>query len=267
MIRLVCLLMVTAAWSAGAEEPAGTKLPVVTFAPFPVPGKVAIVQGGPGVTSKDRSFLNSPFASDHPPFVGIDFGDTVSDQNNSANALRVYRIDEVDRAPYPTIRPVIEKLRQRLASRRESDLDRLDVPVYPIPNALELIQVRTQYFDAAWGSGIFFATAFSSGVEEYPDNSSLTYLFEGLSKDGKYFVSAVFKVTHPKLDSSGYDPHLVSASGPTGSPVRQANQKKATAATAKAQAFLAGQPDDAFQPSLGKLWRWVSTLTFREPWQ
>ena len=264
--RLACLLLATVVWTAGAADPVGTKLPVVSFAPFPVPGKFVVVQGGPGVTSDDLKLVNSPFAPDHPPFVKIDFGDRVSDQNGSDHSLRVYRIDEVERAPYPTIRPIIEKLSRLLASREKGDLDRLGVPLYPIPNALELIQVKTQYFDAPWGSGIFFATVFSSGVEEYPKNSSLEYLFEGLSKDGKYFVYAAFKITHPKLSSPEYDPHLVSASGPTWSLVRQANQKKADAATAKAQAFLPEQPDDSFQPSLSKLRQWVSTLTFRDPW-
>lgn len=263
MTRLVCLMMVTAAWSAGAEEPTDTKLPAVTFGPLPVSGKIALVQGEPGVTDKNSSLANSPFAPDHPPFIEISFGDTVSDQNGSENRLRVYRIDETDQASYPTIRPVIEKLRQRLAANGKGNLDRLEVPVYPIPNALELIQVKAQRFDGTWGSGFFFATAFSSGVEEYPDNSSLEYLFEGLSKDGKYFVSAVFRITHPELDRPDYDPHLVSASGPTGSAVRQENQRKADAATAKAQALLSRQPDDSFRPSLGKLRRWVSTLAFR----
>ena len=266
MTRLACLLTVMVAWSASAKEPVGAKLPVVAFAPFPIPGKVIIVQGKLGVPDQGPTALKGTFAPDHPPFVKVDFGNWVSDQNGSEHTLRVYRIDDGDQARYPSIQPIVEKLRRLLDSRSKGDLDRLDVPVYPIPNAIQILRAKTQYFDAPWGSGLFFVAAFSSGVEEYPDNSSLEYLFEGLSKDGKYCVSAEFKIAHPELDSPGYDPHLVSASGPTWSPERQANQKKADAATAKAQAFLPGQTDDSFKPALGELRQWVSTLTFREPW-
>ncbi len=267
MTRLACLLVVMAVCPAGAKEPPGTKLPVVTFAPFLIPGKVAVVQGGLGVPGKRSDRWKGPFVPDHPLFIQVAFGNRVNDQNSSDYNVRVYRINEVGEAPYPTIRPIVEKLRQRLSSRGESDLDRLDVPVYPIPNAIQILRAKTQYFDAPWGSGIFFVAAFSSGVEEYPDSSSLEYLFEGLSNDGRYFVSAMFKITHPELDSSDYNPQLVSASGPTWSPEWRENQKKADAATAKAPALLSGQADDSFQPSLSELRQWGSTLTFRDPWQ
>ena len=267
MVKCLVGLLMVAAWSAHAEEPTGTKLPAVTFAPFPVSGKIAVVQGAPGVAGKSSDRLSGPLAPDHPPWVQVAFGDRVSDQNDSDYSVRVYRVDEVDKAPYPTIQPVVEELRRCLASRSKGDLDRVVVPVYPIPNAIQILRAKTRYFDAAWGSGVFFVAAFASGVAEYPENSSLQYLFEGVSKDGKYFVSAAFKIAHPKLDSPQYNPHLVSTSGPTSSAVRQANQKKADAATAKAQAFLPGEPDSSFKPSLSKLQRWMSTLTFREPWE
>ena len=164
----------------------GTKLPVVIFGLLPVDGKVIVVQGAPGVTDNDSRLVNGPFAPDHPPLTEIGFGEMVNDQNDSDHRLGVYRLDESQHALYPTTLPVVEKLRPLLASRSEGDLDRMAVPVYPIPNALELIKVKTRYFDAA---------------------------------------------------------------------------------SAKAQAFLPGQPDDSFQPSLGALRQWMSTLTFREPWE
>lgn len=265
MTRFVCLLMVMMTLSARAAEPVENKLPVVTFGPFPALARTCVVQGETGQPGSGLVRPDDSFNPDHPPFIRIGFGEVADNQGYSDYSLTVYRVGEVNQTLYPTVQPLVEKLRKLLTTRSKGDLDRLGVPVYPIRNAGELIQAKTQYFDANWGSGIFFVTSFSSGVEEYPDNHTLEYLFEGLSKDGKFLVSASFKITHPNLSSPGYRPHLSGTSGPLDAPVRRVGQAAADAATAKAQAFLPRQPDNSFHPSLGKIRQWVATLTVREP--
>ena len=76
-----------------------------------------------------------------------------------------------------------------------------ELPDYPPRNAAHLLQIRIQYLDAPWGSGLFYVTQF---VQDYawPDNERLVYLFQGLSKDEKFYVSADFRITHRSLDGA-----------------------------------------------------------------
>ena len=78
---------------------------------------------------------------------------------------------------------------------------------YPPRNAAHTFQLKLAYVDTAWGSGLFYLTQFSQEPHlDFANNEELVYLFQGLSKDGNFYVSAGIHVAHPKLPLRGNAP-------------------------------------------------------------
>jgi hypothetical protein len=119
------------------------------------------------------------------------------------------------------------------------------LPDFPSRNAEHLIEVKPSFIDAGWGSGFFYITKFVQDSGAWPDNETLVYLFQGLSKDGRFYVSADFRITHPALD------HAKPASS---------SEEDADKLTQKLGGLLAKEGDDSFTPSLKKIRDWVATL-------
>jgi hypothetical protein len=91
----------------------------------------------------------------------------------SHTLLRVYRISEVRSAPCQTIQPHLEQLRKLLKTRPatvpsgQKHGDHYDeyqqLPDYPPRNAGHLVQIKMEYLDAPWGSGLFYICQFTQG--------------------------------------------------------------------------------------------------------
>ncbi len=124
------------------------------------------------------------------------------------NYLRIYQIREMEKgALHRRSSRMSRSFRWLLKSRPDKVPNGMSqgeayqqLPDYPPRNAAHLFQVKMQYLDASWGSGLFYLAQFTQGPGNAPNNEELTYLFQGLSKDGQFFVSADLRVTHPKLD-------------------------------------------------------------------
>jgi hypothetical protein len=126
----------------------------------------------------------------------------------SRNVLRIYRISAADSAPYQTIQPQIKSLR-RLLTERPTTVAEDSLPDYPPRNASHCFQEKLFYMDAAWGSALCYVTQFTQDDGPPANNEELTYLVQGLSKDGQFYVSADFSVTHPKLPNRIQDTRSV----------------------------------------------------------
>ena len=75
-----------------------------------------------------------------------------------------------------------------------------DIPDFPPNNASPSIVSRFQYLTFRSGSGILFLTQYSNEMQPNPvNNEELTLDFQGLTKDGNYYVAARIAITHPSL--------------------------------------------------------------------
>jgi hypothetical protein len=163
------------------------------------------------------------------------------------NRITVYRITQVERAPTRVSNPTSGDSKSSSRNvRKEVPLgeDRRSLPDYPPRNAAHTFQLKLAYADTAWGSGLF--TSPSSAKKRHLDfanNEEITYVFQGLSKDGHFYVSADFRITHPKLPS-----------GIDAKPKEREEHQRADSI------FLTKQADDSFIPSLSKLRVWIGTL-------
>lgn len=78
-------------------------------------------------------------------------------------------------------------------------------PFLPPANAGRLITLKMEYLYFASGSGIRYLSEFVQDVEPV-GTTKLFYSFQGLTSDGKYYVSAVFPVNANVLTTSAPDP-------------------------------------------------------------
>jgi len=212
--------------------------------------------------------MNGPGPDDFPPhsvvfledprrYPSLEKGHAVY-MMPARNVVRVYDISAVTTAPYQTIQTHIKHLRELLKSRPKTvpsggkqggEYAKYEqLPDYPPRNAGHLVQVKMQYLDARWGNGLFYVTQFVQGVGEWPDNEQLVYLFQGLSKDERFYVAADFRVTHPSLESPQ---------------IRKEGESDAEALTEKLASIMGKDRDGAFTPALNKIRDWVSTFQIK----
>jgi len=101
---------------------------------------------------------------------------------------------------YPTLYGAAVRLQTILRERPDEIESRRDVPDVPANNAGHSIVSRFQYLEFRSGSGILFLTQYSQEMEPNPvNNEELTLDFQGITKDGRYYVAARLAITHPSL--------------------------------------------------------------------
>ena len=110
------------------------------------------------------------------------------------------------------------------------------------------------------GEGLIFLTQYSQGMYPSPaNNEELTYSFQGVTGDRKFYVTAALSVTHPQLpkgidftrDISSYMNHEKKVNGELQTDESYLEDDEKT---------LEGFSDESFQPSLKKLQALIATI-------
>lgn len=114
--------------------------------------------------------------------------------------ILVYPVDEY-RAISPTAADIIENLTQTLLTKPGGGA-MSNLPFLPIWPAAQIFSAQVSYFDFQNGSGVRYLTMFGQGLSPV-DNQNLFYTFQGLTEDGRYYISAVLPVTHLSLPNDG----------------------------------------------------------------
>jgi hypothetical protein len=150
---------------------------------------------------------------------------------------------------YPSLNGAAVRLQRILRERPDEFENRRDVPDIPANNASPSIVSRFQYLDSRSGSGILFLTQYSNEMQPNPvNNEELTLVFQGLTKDGRYYVAARLAITHPSL------PRGIDFTDEIERDMPHYNYLK------KAEKELEGFSDESFQPSLTSLKALLSTI-------
>jgi hypothetical protein len=247
------VLILAARLISGAERAADDSAPSISFAAFPLPLKRTYVFSETG-TPASKAKLDDPYPNDFPPAVTVMLEPSRKVPTSkepryyfpSRNILRVYRISRVETAPYKTIQSEIKALRKLLSDRSSAVTaygQYPQLPDYPPRNSAHCFEVKLSYLDAAWGSGVCYVTQFTQDGGTPANNEELAYIVQGLSKDGEFYISADFSITHSKLPNRIQD-----------TPERKKGDY------APDSALLSKQSDGSFTPALDKIRTWLSTL-------
>ena len=206
---------------------------------------------GPGVTfTYDGAFFKAPkvyrqkavrlvYATDKPDgvapaHVAIQFARGLGDLEIFPTTDR--EVKDFRRA-YPTHADAEKRLRRVL---RDRPTRVNDMPALPWADVSMPFHTKIRYLDFRSGSGVAWLT--QRTIDTAPiNNAQLWYVFQGLTRDGQYYVSAQIHVTHASLSGRAtvqdYDRF----------------EKQYPAYLAQAVHQLSRQPDASFLPPLARL--------------
>lgn len=159
-----------------------------------------------------------------------------------SNYVIVSELESANAKQFPSITAAAKDLKKMLAKRPK--VPSSDLPVYPPSGAALALFTHLTYLDGAWGSGYGAVVEFAQDTPR-ANNADLVYYFQGLSKDGRYYVTASFALQHPDLPA---DYEAADKADPKGT--RESDTK-----------FLQKQPGDSFKPQLGDLRKLIESLT------
>lgn len=119
------------------------------------------------------------------------------------------------------------------------------LPFLPDQKAVQVFHAAEKILPFQNGTGIRYITQYSQAAFPAPDNQYLFYTFQGLTGDGKYYVSVILPVHLAALD--GMAPTPASA--------------EQSASSFKSLKDLLNQQEPALQPSLGSLDALVQSIS------
>jgi hypothetical protein len=130
---------------------------------------------------------------------------------------------------------MVPELKKAIATKSDKGLKA--IPMLPAAEAFEVFHNHVKYLDFNKGSGVAFLTSYAQ--DEAPmKNGDFFYSYQGISNDGKYYLSLQYPVKAPKLP---------------------------TKATPKAGIdYLAKLPDGEFVPSLSEIDKMIKAITITE---
>ena len=150
---------------------------------------------------------------------------------------------------YPNLNAFAVDLQKILRERPINLEHRGDIPDFPPNNAGQSIMSKFQYLDFRSGSGMLFLTQYSNEMQPNPvNNEELTLTFQGLTKDGRYYVAARFAITHPSL------PRGIDFTDNIERDLPNFNYLK------KEEKELEGFSEESFQPSMKRLKALLSSI-------
>ena len=149
---------------------------------------------------------------------------------------------------YPSLYGAGVVLQKILRERPKKLKHRRDIPDIPANNASPSIVGKFQYLNFHSGSGILFLTQYSNEMDPNPvNNEELTLNFQGLTKDGRYYLAARLAITHPSLPK-GIDF------------TDDIERDRQWSYLRKGEKELDGFPEESFQPSLTHLKALLSSI-------
>ena len=78
------------------------------------------------------------------------------------------------------------------------------VPILPAHGASQLFHAKVKYSEAGCCKWMRFITQLGQDVS-LVNNDQLVYIYQGITNDGQYLISAIFPVSHPSLPAEWSD--------------------------------------------------------------
>ena len=101
---------------------------------------------------------------------------------------------------YPSFNKAVKKINPLIKTKPEDLKMFKNIIDIPYNNSGWSVVSKTQYLNYENVSGVVFLTQYTQELTPNPlNNEELTYNFQGLTKDNRFYIAARFAVTHPKL--------------------------------------------------------------------
>ncbi len=131
-----------------------------------------------------------------PDFITISFADYILSDTFMSPVIYIFEAEEY-RAVTDYAGQTIDLLEDGLADFSAFDTS-FELPFLPIYNAAQIFQSNLKLIDFQGGSGLRYLTMFAQDAVPII-NDGLLYTYQGLTDDGRYYISLVMPVNHPDL--------------------------------------------------------------------
>jgi hypothetical protein len=138
---------------------------------------------------------DEPFWAVYPEHVEFVFTGFPAADSMQQASVEVYVVSQA-RQMNPSVATAITELEAALGSAPTLPSGKL--PVLPLLNANQVFQAQVKFLDFKNGRAIRFITQYDQGPTPI-NNHEIFYTFQGLTKDGAYYVAAVLPVHTPFL--------------------------------------------------------------------
>jgi len=214
------------------------------------------------ITSPPDPASDNPFQT--PSFYQLDFQDFVVPTGEAFRgwrAPRLYIIPVANMQSFPNGGYGLEQLSQLqaiLASKPSAITER--IPVLPgvinFDNG-EVFHSNVQYMNFQNGTGVRFLAEYSQVA--FPIGKVISYIFQGLTNDGNYYVSLTLPISQTALDqyNAPYDASISDEAG------YQAFITNYASYLLGAVSILETTPNASFTPDLGKLDTLIQSLSVK----
>jgi len=134
----------------------------------------------------------------YPAHTRFNFtGYILSDTFHTPRIL-VYPVDEYQQANEYSF-AIIASLQQLLDSENP---DPENIPFLPSFHAAQVFNSNVRYLDFVNGKGVRFVTQYAQAYVPI-NNQEIFYTFQGLTNDGRFYISAILPVSNPSLPADG----------------------------------------------------------------
>lgn len=207
----------------------------------------------------------------HPEHRAFVFTGDYTDQHNesffSEPEIRIYPIDE-----YRAIINQSEDLRRIIDQEFESLKEALnkkptsftyEAPFVAVLEAGQLFQAKVKYISFRNGNGILYLTYFCNDPTQgcVINNQALSYIFQGLTDDGRYFIYATFPVKTNLLPLSDPPKDEFGCFNPKGRPTFEQLTIACKKYGQKVGSRLEPLPAGNFEPSLDLFDQLIQSLS------
>jgi hypothetical protein len=158
---------------------------------------VGVATGAHGETAPRKEDPSGLAGANEPQHVVITLDSYSLGQRFHQPQVLVYPVQDYA-AMDENAAAMIEQLRTILGDNSPTFPDKL--PHLPIFNAEQLLHAQVKRLDFGSGKGIRYLTQYAQAFVPI-NNNELLYTFQGLTNDGKYYVSVQLPISSPLMDS------------------------------------------------------------------
>ena len=169
-------------------------------------GGVTFTFDGALGSSAEGKTIPAQTGADVPPWeLGPEYTQFLIDQypldgTRLQAQVLVYPVDAYIQAN-PDVKPRIDELKQLLKDRPQ-EKEKGSMPFLPFWNAGQVFHAQVKYLAGKGTQGVRYLTQFSQDVSPI-SNDRMFYTYQGLTDDGKYYISAILPVSSPLTPEVG----------------------------------------------------------------
>jgi len=149
---------------------------------------------------------------------------------------------------YPQADKAAMELRKTFKDRPAEFSPGVQLPDLSAVDEEQELHAKVRYIDLPQLSGVAFLAQYTQEDHGDPvNNEELRYVFQGITKDGRYYIDARFKIAHPSLPQGVQETNNIARDD--GNQYLRRGEKD-----------LEALPDDSFKPSITGLNRLLASI-------